>query len=298
MRFRTYDNLRLFDVVARHLSFTAAAHEINLTKGAVSYQIQRLENELGFKVFIRKHRGIALTEKGKKLWHSSQAAFLNLEQEITRLREQDLERINIGMSTYFASRWLSPLLMNFMDRHPKIGLSLQPVIGLIDFRKGNIDMGIRWGKGDWTDMETELLFLCSAKPTAGVAIAKRIDDEGIEAVLPDLLLLHDRDDFEAWVDWHKAAGLVCQSTQNGLVIPDPNVRVQSVINGQGVALNDLLVAPELSAGQLREISTVGLSDYGYYLVYPSGSLDNPSLKAFRDWIMDEACSYKIACECL
>ncbi len=288
MRFRSYDKLRLFDVAARHLSFTAAAHELSLTKGAVSYQINRLETELGFKVFARRNRGIALTEKGRMLWRAAQLAFHDLDREIAGLREEDPGRITIGLSTYFASRWLSPRLMTFMAGHPRIGLRLQPLIDLIDLRTEDIDMAIRWGKGDWTDMEIELLLPCPAKPTAGAAIARRIDDVGIEAALPDLTLLQDRDGSRAWADWHKAAGLPYRSQRDDLVIPDPNVRVQAVIDGQGAALNDSLVAAELSAGRLFQISAVELCDYGYYLAYPRGALDNPGLKAFHDWILGEA----------
>lgn len=288
MRFRSYGNLRILDVVARHLSFTAAAHELSLTKGAVSYQIARLESELGFNVFERKHRGIALTDKGKKLWQASQAAFQDMEREIASLRDENPAHITVGMSTYFASRWLSARLMNFMASHPQIGLRLQPLIDLIDLRAEQIDMAIRWGKGEWTDLEVELLFLCPAKPTAGASIARKIDELGIEAVLPDLTLLQDRDGSAAWADWHKAAELSYRSGRDSLVIPDPNVRVQAVIDGQGIALNDSLVDAEMSAGELFQVSTVELSDYGYFLAYPTEALSNPNLKAFRDWIVEEA----------
>lgn len=288
MRFRSYDTLRIFDVAARHLSFTAAARELNLTKGAVSYQINRLESELGFKVFERKHRGIALTDKGKTLWHASQAAFNDLERQITHLREVDGSRITIGMTTYFASRWLSPRLMHFTTAHPRVGLRLQPVMGRGDLRAEGIDMSIRWGKGEWKDVEIERLFFCPSIPTAGAVIAEQIKMSGIETALSELTLLHDRDGSAAWADWHKAAGLPYRSTRDGIVIPDPNVRVQAVVDGQGVALNDALVAPELEAGKLYQISGVRLDDYGYFLAYPNGALDQPSLRAFRDWIVEEA----------
>jgi DNA-binding transcriptional LysR family regulator len=288
MRFRSYDSLRLFDVVARHLSFTTAAEELNLTKGAISYRINRLERDLGFPVFTRQHRGIALTEKGEKIWQTSQAAFRDLDREIAELQDEGRGRITIGMATYFASRWLSPRLMTFIVGHPRTALRLQPLIDLIDLRTQNIDMAIRWGKGDWTDLEIEPLLPCPAFPTAGATIAKRVADAGLEAALPDLALLHDRDGSEAWHDWHEAAGLPYRPTRDGLVIPDPNVRVQAVIDGQGVALYDRLVAPELVASQLFQISDVELSNYGYYLAYPRGALNSLGLKAFRDWILEEA----------
>ncbi len=288
MRFRSYDSLRLFDAIARHMSFTAAANELNLTKGAISYQVNRLERDLGFQVFERHHRGIALTEKGAKLRAASQTAFQDLDRTIAGLREEDAGHITIGMSTYFASRWLSPKLMTFIAAHPKIGLRIQPLIDLIELHTENIDLAIRWGKGNWADMEIELLFRCPAKLTASPALARQIDTAGIAATLPILTLLNDRDGSEAWDDWHRAAGLDNRSVRNDLVIPDPNVRVQAVVDGQGIALNDDLVAAELAAGQLVQVSSVELTDYGYYLAYPKGALSNPALKDFRDWIMSEA----------
>ncbi len=288
MAFRSYDALAVFHVVARRLSFSAAAEDLNLTKGAVSYRIARLEADLGFPVFARRPRGVALTAKGERLRQASQTAFRDLEREIAMLRDEGTGRITIGMATYFASRWLSPRLMTFISSHPRIALRLQPLIDLIDLAARDIDMAIRWGKGDWTDLEIERLLPCPAFPTAGAAIAARVAEAGLEAALPDLPLLHDRDGSQAWQDWHRAAGLVYRPRRDGLVIPDPNVRVQAVIDGQGVALYDRLVADELAAGRLFQISAVELSDYGYYLAYPRGALGAPALKAFRDWILTEA----------
>lgn len=288
MRFRSYDSLHIFGTVASHLSFTRAAAELNLTKGAVSYQIARLEQALGFPVFQRRQRGLQLTEKGRRLWHVSEVAFRDMEREIIELREAVPGRITIGMSTYFASRWLSPRLMTFTARHPKIGLRLQPMIDLLDLGAHHIDLAIRWGRGDWTDMEIEPLFACPAFPTAGADIKKQITERGLERCLAESPLLHDRDDSTAWQEWHVAAGLAYRTTRDDLVIPDPNVRVQAVIDGQGFALNDWLVANELDDGRLSKISDVTLADYGYHLAYQRGALATHGIRAFRDWIIEEA----------
>ena len=291
MPFRSYDALAVFHVAARHLSFTAAAEELNLTKGAVSYRIKQLEAELGFPVFARRPRGVALSDKGERLRRACQAAFRDLDREIAELREAGTGRITVGMATYFASRWLSPRLMTFISSHPNIALRLQPLIDLVDLTDlaaHDIDMAIRWGKGDWRDLEIEPLLPCPAFPTAGAAIASRVAESGLEAALPDLPLLHDRDGSQAWQDWHRAAGLAYRPRRDGLVIPDPNVRVQAVIDGQGVALYDRLAADELAAGRLFKISAVELDNYGYYLAYAKGALGAPALSAFRDWILAEA----------
>ena len=287
MRFRSFDNLRLFTVVARHLSFTAAGAELHLSKGAVSYQITRLENELGFTLFERQTRGVTLTEAGNQLLYVSRVAFDDIESEIDSLRRVDTTRITVGMTTYFASRWLSPRLMHFTSRYPKIGLRLQPTVGIVDPQKERIDMLIRWGKGDWQDLDIEPLLPCPVTPTAGADIAQRVKVVGLETVLSEATLLQDVDDSVAWRDWHRVAGIRYRRKRDELVIPDPNVRVQGVIDGQGIALNDRLVDVEIASGKLFRISDVEADDYGYFLAYPKRALENPALKAFRDWIVEE-----------
>ncbi len=288
MRFLAYDSLRLFTVVARHLSYTAAAVELNLSKGAVSYRIARLEHGLGFKLFHRQNRRISLTAKGKRLLSNARTAFEELETEIETLRRDGRSVVTIGMSTYFASRWLSPRLMTFTSRFPAVGLRLQPTVGPVDLRTQDIDMVIRWGNGKWTDLEIERLFDCPAFPTAGAAMARAVEKSGLTSALEKATLLHDYEGSNAWRNWFHVAGMPYPSQREDLVIPDPNVRVQAVIDGQGVALNDALVNPELEAGRLFRISEVRLTDYGYFLAFPRQALDNPALKQFLDWITQEA----------
>ena len=290
MRFRNYDTLRSFIVVAQHLNMGVAAGELNLSKGAVSYQIQQLEGELGFRVFSRSKRNLALTEKGSDLLEAAQPLFDRIERKIVSLRQQNSERITIGMATYFASRWLSPRLMHFITAHPDIGLRIQPLIDLMDLRSNELDLAIRWGKGDWyeEDFEVELIFPCPAMLTTSRASGLRIEAEGIEKVISGQTLLHDRDSSEAWTDWFNAAGIEWSTGSDDLVIPDPNVRVQAVIDGQGVALYDFLVDDEVAAGRLYQYRPVSLDAYGYHLVYPRGPGPESAIKTFRDWIMQEA----------
>lgn len=290
MRFRNYNTLRSFIVVARNLNMGAAADELNLTKGAVSYQIQQLEAELGFRVFSRAKRNLVLTEKGTVLLQVARPLFDGVEREIVNLRQRNTDRVTIGMATYFASRWLSPRLMHFITEHTDIGLRIQPLIDLMDLRSNELDLAVRWGKGDWyeEDFEVELIFPCPAMLTASHDTGLQIDAEGIESVLNRQTLLHDRDGSEAWMDWFTAAGIEWTPGSDDLVIPDPNVRVQAVIDGQGIALYDFLVDDEVAAGRLYQYRAVSLDAYGYYLVYPRG-LDTASvIKTFRDWIMQAA----------
>lgn len=290
MRFRQYDNLRNFVVVARHLNMGDAARELNLSKGAVSYQVRQLEAELGFVVFSRDKRKLALTGQGSDLLQLCGQLFDSVERGISDLRQREHTHITIGMATYFASRWLSPRLMRFITEHPDIGLRIQPLIDLMDLRNNALDLAVRWGKGGWREpaYQVELIFACPALLTAGPEIGRRIESEGIEAVIKEATLLHDRDGSDAWMDWFAAAGLEWSGATDDLVIPDPNVRVQAVIDGQGIALNDRLVDDEVAAGRLYQYRPVSLDDYGYYLVYPQVARQSSAIMTFRDWILREA----------
>jgi len=288
MRFRNFDNLRVFNLVARHMSFSTAADELCLTKGAISHQIKRLEAELGFDVFIRNPAHLDLTEKGRRLWHISQASLRTIEKEILSLREDDSTRITIGTPTYFASRWLSSRLMTFINDHPNTSLRIQPMINMFKLQADNIDMAIRWGKGDWSDLQSELPFLCPAFITAGQVIAEQVEKQGLEKTLQSQRLLHDHADSFAWHDWFELMSLPYPHHHDKLVIPDPNVRVQAVIDNQGMAIQDALVNTEINNNTLFKVSETQLENYGYFLVYPPDALENEALADFRLWILNEA----------
>ncbi len=284
MKFREYDKLRLFTFVANELNFTKSAEKLFMTKGAVSYQIKQLEYELGFDLFVRSRRGLTLTEDGIKVWHLAQSSFDYFEEGISAIRYNKSQAVIIGVTTYFAARWLSLRLTSFIQQYPDISLYIQPVIDIINV-DNNIDMTIRWGNGNWSDMEIEHLFYSPAFPCAGAEINEQIKVKGLEEALRTVTLLHDGNTSLAWEDWFKRMQFEWQPRLNQLSIPDPTVRVQAVINGQGIAFNDALIAQELNENKIFRIPSISLHDYGYYLAYQPRNLENPSVRIFRDWML-------------
>lgn len=284
MRFRHFDNLRVFNIVAQHGSFSSAAEELCLTKGAVSHQIRQLEAELEFDLFNRLPRGISLTPKGQELLVATQSALGGLEKKIGELRQSNARTLTIGVTTYFASRWLSPRLMDFMRAHPDIRLRVQPMIDLHNLKAEGVDLAIRWGNGAWSDVEIEKLFACPAWPCGDANALRQVQDLGVEAAFENFTLLRDREDSTAWSQWFDVAGMTYMRRADTLIIPDPNVRVQAVIDGQGIALNDMLVDAEIQAGRLHRLCDAELSDFGYYLAYPSDATSNPDVEAFANWL--------------
>ena len=98
---------------------------------------------------------------------------------MSSVKDREPARITIGLTTYFASRWLSSRLMTFIVDHPGIALRLQPMIDLIDLPSHHIDMAVRWGTGRWSDLEIEPLLACPAYPTAGSTIAAQVAEAGL-----------------------------------------------------------------------------------------------------------------------
>ena len=288
-RFRHFDQLRSFVVVAEHLNLTKAADLLSLSKGAVSHQIKVLESELGVALFQANRRTLNLTDRGQQLYRIAKSNLEDIEREIRTLRAPFPQVINIGMATYFASRWLSPRLMKFMHANPDIGLRIQPLINQAEFDHHTLDMAIRWGKGEWRlpGMRIERIFHSPIMLTASEGGGRLIQEQGILAAIQASGLLHDQEGSRAWDDWFEAAGLPAVPARHDLVVPDPNVRVQAVIDGQGMALYDELVEDEVVQGKLYQHTDVVLGNYGYYLIYPEQSLHQEAMTRFRDWLMQE-----------
>ena len=291
--FRSYDRLALFRAVARESSFSVAAEVLHMTKGAVSYQMRALERELGFALFDRHAHGAEVSVDGRRLLGASEIGFGIVDAELERLRRDSRPTITIGLTTYFASRWLSRRLTRFTDAHPGIGLRLQSTTMTIDPVRDGIDVLIRWGDGRWTDRDYECLFECPAFPVAHATLVNRVDRQGLADVLRTTRLLHDEHGSEAWKHWYRAAGLAygVEHDDDGLVIPDPNVRLQAVADGQGVALADVLAEPELEDGRIGRFSNVALLDRGYFLACPASAPPTAELTAFRDWLLQEGAAF-------
>ncbi len=287
MRFRCYDTLKIFDAVARNLSMTKAADEVHQSKGSISYQVGKLEAELGFRLFERAHAKLELTEEGRRLWHVSQTALSQIDREIEDLRGTASGAVTVGALTYFSSRWLSPRLTRFFEANPGISLRIEPINSVEMLRSVRVDMAILWGIGGWEGHKSELLLSLSAVPTANRAVAEQVRRLGLAEAVRQLPLLGDSSGDAGWRAWHKAAGLPYAPSRSSLTIPDSNSRVQAVVDGQGIALWDDLVAPEVEAGTLVPLSDAKLEGAGYHVVFP-GEVLSPGARSMLVWLKEQA----------
>ena len=283
----SYDMLRTFQVVAKNLSMTEAALKLNQSKGSISYQIKTLENQLGFTLFERSNARLHLTSKGQKLLNVSTLSLDQIDQEIELLKFKKPTPLTIALQSYFLSRWLSPRLMKFTAKHPEIGLRFVPLNFINEMDNTEADISICWGKEGMINSPHERLISCPACPTANSQIAERVKKEGLDKIILTTPLLFDSSESIGWQDWFSHAGIDFKKSIQGVSISDSNSRVQAVIDGQGIALWDHLVSPEINSGNLHYLSDILLDEYGYYIRVKENILENDTVKLFFKWIKEE-----------
>ncbi len=282
------NSLRCFFYAAKYLSFKKTAEELCVTQAAVSQQIQVLESFLETQLFIRLNRKVRLTEAGKLLQPFVERGFESLEQGVHVLTKQsDSESLlTISVLPSFASRWLVPRLGEFQEENPNLKVCLEPNKQLETFERGNVDLGIRMGTGDYEGLESHYIRddyiypVCSpsffkqwnlqSRPTQPIPF---LEDNGpllsgyFEKFLADQQF--ERDQFEVV-----------------LSIPDSWLLIEAVLVGQGMALlRHTLIHQFLERGQIvRPFTTVFKTDIAYYLVAPKHHFQREKVIRFERWI--------------
>ena len=288
-RLPSLNGLRAFECAARHLSFTRAAEELNVTQTAISHQIRRLEDELGVRLFLRSKDGLALTDEGNAYFPGVRSAFLELRHSTERLLEaSDHSVLTISTLVSVASKWLLPRLPSFREAHPQIDVRISASTEWVDFRKGGIDAAIRYGDGNWPGlradwlMSDEIFPVCSPRLLTG---DKPLNTPVDLAHHP--LLQVSGVTANDWNDWLHAAGQPPLTAKGPRLTFDlAMMAVQAAIDGQGVCIGrSTYVDDDLRAGRLVAPFDLRLkSASGFYLVTPHDQAESKKIVAFRGWL--------------
>ena len=282
--------LRSFEAAARHLSFTRAAAELLVTHGAVSRAIRTLEDRLQVKLFKRNIRAVVLTQAGASYFVVVRDLLDRLSVATVILMDQQTSGvINVSTIDSFGAKWLVPRLFRFSQKHRDIDVRLSSSSQLANFESDGIDIVIRFGRGNYPGLQSELLVqenltpVCSPNLMAGPHPPRTLAD------LKHHTLIHDEFPID-WVGWLKFAGAPEIDARRGIRFQNSVHAVQAAVQGDGIVLGrSALVSDDLKAGRLIQPFNVVLPvDLAYYVVYPPTSITRPKVKAFRDWLFEEA----------
>src|SRR6476661_1212531 len=277
-RLPSLNGLRAFEAAARHLSFTVAASELNVTQTAISHQIRRLEQELGVRLFVRQNRALELTAEARDYLPGIRAAFNDLRVATDRLLRRDDDHVlTISTLASLAAKWLLPRLATFQEAHPGIDVRITTSTALVDFKSGDVDAAIRYGRGHWPGLRADWLMADELFPVCSPALLAGDKPLRCPEDLAGQTLLHTSGGYDDdWRLWLTAAGLPADiSKQPGVTFDLIFMTVQAAIDGIGVAMGRTsYVQEDIAKGRLVVPFKITLPvDAGFYLVSPAGRTD-------------------------
>ena len=313
-------HLRAFEAVARHLNFRAAGEELSLTQSAVSRQIQALEDEVGTALFLRHTRAVELTSAGTLLLRATGVALERVDAAVRQIR-QSAGRKSVAITTWasFASMWLIPRLEAFQREHPDIDIRIDASDATVDLATADVDLALRYVVPQAAPPGAIRLFGEQLTPVASPWLLKEHRLAQVED-LAKMTLIEAGDAHRTrhleWLTWQrwldqfghtappgkaprgaKAAVPHKLTPQRWLYFNYAHQIVQAALTGQGVALARLpLVAESLASGALVEPlpHTRMDSPLAYWLLVAPRSTLRPEVKAFCDWLQQQAAATREA----
>ena len=289
------DSLKAFESAARHLSFSHAADELCMSKGAVSYQIRKLEENIDCTLFKRSIRQVYLTDAGQKLFQTTTRLFAELEQSINQLAHTDNElSVSVAATTYVALRWLSVRISSFNEQYPNVSIVFKHSVNSDSFNLSDVDIALLWCRCDIrknrnhiTQMPLPLFPVCSPDLLTRIQgssfSGKLTINEFCSPEFSSIPLLCEDRRLDLWQHWYSEKAPPLSNPRR--VITDANVRTQAAIDGQGWTMADALMQQELDNGTLIAPFEHQLEGYGYALMASPGRHMNRKVKALRDWLL-------------
>jgi LysR family glycine cleavage system transcriptional activator len=278
------------------LSFSAAAGELHVTPAAVSHQIKALEADLGVKLFRRLNREVRLTDAGHACLPGLRDAFDRIAEAVSRAQRQDASGVlTVSSAPALAAKWLVPRLEKFRLRHPEIDLRIDASMHLVDFAREGVHMGLRYGFGNYPGLHSELLLRTEVFPVCSPSLLRGAHPLRRPQDLRHHTLIHDETNAldpscPDWAMWLRAAGVEGVDPARGVRFNQAALAIDAAIGGRGVALTrDIFAAEDLASGRLiRPFGTGQPVDFAVYVVVPPTLVVMPKVKAFRDWLFEQA----------
>jgi LysR family glycine cleavage system transcriptional activator len=281
--------LRAFEAAARTSSFAAAAAELNLTSGAISYQIRALEGYLGFALFERRPRGVKLTSMGVAYLPPVRKAFEELADSTVGLFG-GTERVQISVQApvSLAALWLAPKLPAFSRIHPSIEVRLSSVIWDNPAPDDATDLEIRYGTGHWHGYRSERLMNQNILPVCSPALLEH-GEHSAAAVMQNPI--HIRSFENHWLKVRQTPQLSGLPASAGLTVDTTIAALELAAAGAGVALaHGIFLAAYFSTGRLvPALAHEFPDDFSYYVVTPERPQRiRREVQLFRDWLVATA----------
>ncbi len=280
------NGLRAVEAVARLGSLQAAAEEMGVTIGAVSQQVIKVEAQLGRPVFLRQPKGMVPLDAARPMLARLSEGFRALSQGVALGRPGDENLLTVSVAPVFAARFLVHRLDSFSRLHPLIRLRIEATTALADLDGGDLDIGIRVGRGTWPGVDAELLMEQRVFPVCTPELAAELVEPADILRLPAII---DGPSLFSWDIWLRQAGLSDRQMTTRHVFNDASLCLDATMAGQGVMLAwQTLAGFALEQGRLaKPFAIEAATGMGHYLVTRAGARQPARVRAFADWLRAE-----------
>ncbi|MFT6407312.1 MAG: LysR family glycine cleavage system transcriptional activator [Arenicella sp.] len=285
--------LRAFEAAARHLSFKAAASELNVSQSAISHQIKTLESQLGFSLFARHPRAVKLTMRGQMYYPILREAFDQIAEGTNVMLNKTSQTVmNIQVYSTFTTRWLLPRLNSFQESHENIQIHLHTSQSNTDFQHDSVDLGILIGQANNPSLHYDHLFDSELFPVCSPAYLRKNGPIKLPRNLAQHSLLQVYPSADDWPNWLAAQPdiLLKLNPHMQLHMESYNDAFDSAIQGLGIALGQQpFLGRELADGSLVELfpGQRVKNPNRWYLACRIEHQQSPKIEAFRQWILSE-----------
>lgn len=284
-------SLVAFEAVAELGSFSRAGDALALTHSAISHQVKLLEEHLGVRLLERLPRKVVLTSEGSIYLAEVRSALKALEGAESVLKDYTGSRpLRISVLPSFAGNLLVPELLPFLERHPNIKVELDATAGIENDEQADIDVFIRYGKGDWPGFESIELLKVQLFPVCSPAyVQKRGPFKELSDLSRAVLLRHTKEPWETWLDAAAARlpGAATPVLPAGPLFTDARLMLDAACDGHGIALaRSALAAADLREGRLVQLLDLQVdSPLSYRAYMRPGTGSRPPIGIFLDWLL-------------
>lgn len=294
MRLPPLTAVKYFTVAAKHQNFKKAAAELFVTEGAVSRQIKLLEEYYGNNLFDRVHRGVKLTDAGKKLYSVSFVALNNIS-DVSHELIANCSPINISASTSFAIRWLMPRLPHFERKNPDIFINLQTVRGYDLENKSVFDASIIYIIGNPQDIlsknnfNKKLVLVEWLIPVCSTAYTEKHGPINVFELNKHRIITNEETGRD-WCAWNKLMPEAKLDLDSALIFEHDDTAIQAAVAGHGIALANLAyINNELQSKSLvKAVECDPFPIGGHYLSIANKKRNEVDLDIFCEWLLKSA----------
>lgn len=289
---------RVFDAACRHMNFSRAGRELNITQAAVSRRIKGLEGELRAQLFTRRGRNLALTPDGERLSLRVRSTLEYLEESLEAFRPGQNLSITIAASGSVSHLWLGERLRDFARDHPDITLRLRTTDSQSEVASENNDLVILYSTGEHPRWSLSMLFPEVLVPVAAPSCLGELVKRAPE-LLPDEIAelgLIDYERFNAhWISFRQWFARMKEQPRGPIPAPRFSystyaLAMNAALAGDGVALGSTaLIEPHLAGGRLVALGNQSLTTgFGYYLGLPKYRAVSPAVRELHDRLLASA----------